>query len=250
MCHITLFQKWFGRMSKFNSAFSYKQGKSFLHKTKPWIKILIIPIISVLFFFLPIYFSVALIFAQTVLCFVLHFTFKEQLRDFKVVFYYAIFLYTTYFIGDFLSKYIPQLSSDFDGEVLPFFQILKTSFINVIFDFNTASMLIKLFCVMQTSSIVFKTTTTLEIRQGVESIETAIRKILPVSKKNKFTNTISLFLCFIPMVFEIFSQSKRAWIARGGKNNLKMYMTILPILFSVGLKKAYNQARAIAIRCD
>lgn len=57
-----------------------------------------------------------------------------------------------------------------------------------------------------------------------------------------------MFLNFIPMLSQIWEQSKKAWFARGGKKGIRMYGTLLPVLFSVGLKKAYNQARAISLR--
>lgn len=125
---------------------------------------------------------------------------------------------------------------------------LKESFTICFENRDTVIMLIKLFCVMQSASLLFKTSTAMEIRFGIGKIETAIRKILPVSKKNAFTDTISLFINFIPLVKDIWEQSKRSWHARHGKNGIKMYMTLLPVLFSVGLKKAYNTARAITIR--
>ena len=57
-----------------------------------------------------------------------------------------------------------------------------------------------------------------------------------------------MFLNFIPMLAQIWEQSKKAWQARGGKKGVKMYGVLLPVLFSVGMKKAYNQARAIFVR--
>ncbi|MCR4742928.1 MAG: hypothetical protein K5866_08695 [Treponema sp.] len=50
------------------------------------------------------------------------------------------------------------------------------------------------------------------------------------------------------MVSKIWNQSKKAWLARGGKISIKMYKVLIPLLFSVGMKKAYNMARAISIR--
>jgi len=92
---------------------------------------------------------------------------------------------------------------------------------------------------MQSASLVFKTSTSLELREGIGTI---------FGQKSLFTNAISMFLNFIPMVAKIWEQSKRAWFARGGKHNIKMYTTLMPVLFSVGMKKAYNAARAVSIR--
>ena len=127
-------------------------------------------------------------------------------------------------------------------------EALKSGFLIAISNTETLKMLVKLFCVMQSASILFKTSTTLQIREGIGAIEGAIRHILPVSKKNTFTDTIALFICFIPMVYKNWELSKRAWFARGGKSGIKMMKSIFPVFFSVGIKQAFNAARAIAIR--
>lgn len=207
--------------------FSYKPGKSFLHKTPAWIKLLFIPFINILFLCLPAYFACGLIVVQFIVAFCLHFTFKEQLTDVKPVIYYAVLLY---------------------GFKLVTFTFNPASGKEIFFDLETINLLLKLFCVMQSSSLVFKTSTLLELREGIAQIEGSIRKVLHLKKQNTFTNAISMFLNFIPMLSQIWEQSKKAWFARGGKKGIKMYSVLLPVLFSIGMKKAYNQARAISVR--
>jgi biotin transport system permease protein/energy-coupling factor transport system permease protein len=109
-------------------------------------------------------------------------------------------------------------------------------------------MLVKLFCLLQAASILYRTSTSLEIREGCEKIEIIICKILHLPCKKTVSNAISLFINFIPMVFSVWNQSKKAWYARHGKKGIKMYLTLLPVLFSVGMKKAYNTAKAIQVR--
>lgn len=205
--------------------------KNFLQKTPAWIKILFLPFINILFFCLPPIFSYSLILVQFICACICRISLKEQISALKPVIYYGILLYFTTFIS-FL----------FAGTTL--LESLKICFGNK----DTLIMLIKLFCVMQSASLLFKTSTAMEIRFGIGKIESSIRKILPVSKKNSFTDTISLFINFIPLVKELWNQSKRSWNARHGKNGVKMYMTLLPVLFSIGLKKAYNTAKAMKIR--
>lgn len=230
-------------MSKSFPAFSYKNGTSFVHRMPAWIKILILPVLGVLFFNLPFYFSAGVFVLQLVLCFYLKFTFKQVLQDFKPIIYYAVLLYFSSFIARFCSSFF---SSDLNGEA--FMEALKLSVNASFLDSSTAILLLRLFTVMQTASIMFKTSSSLQIREGVGVIEGAIRKVLPVSKKNKFTNTVSLFVCFIPMVYRNWEQCKRAWFARGGKKNLKMYISIFPVFFSCGIKQAYNASRALLSR--
>ncbi len=217
-------------MKKKHSLFSYKPGKSWLHRCPAWIKILLIPVLGIVFFNLPLYFSVGLIAVQFTIACCLHFTIREQLEDCKPVGYYAVLLYATRYIGFSISRGFMQ--------ALPL----------CLSDITVPVMLIKLLCVMQSASLIFKTSTSLEIREGIGTIETAIRNILPVSKKNTVTDTVALFVCFIPMVHAIWLEAKRAWFARHGKHSIKMYGVLLPLLFSVGMKKAYNSAKAIAAR--
>ena len=215
------------------SAFQYKAGNSFLHKTPSWIKILIIPIINILFFILPYQFALALIVFQTILAFSLHFTFKEQLADLRAVLYYAVLLLFVKALT-FIFTYV------FGSSSLPL--NWDTVLLYIKGEKHTLFMLLNLFCVMQSASLVFKTSTSLEIREGVGKIEYAI------TKKNTLTDGIFLFVSFIPSVSKIWKQSTKAWYARGGKHNIKMYLVLLPVLFSVGMKEAYNKARAVSIR--
>ena len=215
------------------SAFQYKQGNSFLHRTPSWLKILIIPILNILFFILPFPFAIALIIFQTILAYSLHFTFREQLADLRAVLYYAILL--------LFVKILTFAFTIIFGEeeiVLNFNTVIE--FIKG--EKHTFFLLLKLFCVMQSASLVFKTSTSLEIREGVGKIEYAL------TKKNTVTDGIFLFVSFIPAVSKIWKQSTRAWYARGGKHNVRMYLVLLPVLFSVGMKEAYNKARAVSIR--
>ena len=203
----------------------------FLKKIPAWIKILFIPAFNILFFCLPPVFSVMLIFVQAGVALINKISIKSQISLLKPVIYYAVLLY----ISNFVSSYFA--SHDFDAALS---LCLKNT--------ETAFMLIKLFCIMQSASLIFKTTTAMQIREGIGIIESAMRKFLPFSKENKLTDTISLFINFIPMVLEIWNQSKRAWTARHGKISPKMYSVLLPILFSIGMKKAYSTAKALAVR--
>lgn len=225
------------------TAFAYKAGNSFLHKCPAWIKILFIPVISILFFYLPPVFSVILIVVQTFIAFLLKFTFKEQIKDLKPVIYYAILLVFTNFIviigtGQFV---------DFINDAVLYLKN-PIGLLNIIRSNQTVLMLFKLFCVMQSTSLFFKTSTSVQIRRGLETIEKAIRKVFHLKPKTTVAGAIAMFLNFIPIVSKIWLQLKISWKARMGKNGIKMYTTLLPVFFSVGMKKAWNSARAVQIR--
>ena len=236
------------------SAFSYKSGNSLLHRCPAWIKILVLPVVSVAVFELPPVCAAALLLAQVVISFCLHFTVREQLSDLRAVLYYAAMLLFVKGIA-FIAEAMAAV--DTPTHTFAFSELLET-----------AVMLLKLLCVMQTASLVFKTSTSLQLREGLEKIELSIRKVFRVrrSPRNKDASSasgapsmstrdsapvagvIALFVCFIPQVSKNWQQVKRAWKARGGKSSIRMYIVLLPVLFSVGMKQAYTTARAISIR--
>ena len=221
------------------AAFSYKAGNSIIHRCPVWIKIFLIPALSVAIFKLPPLFSAILVIFQLILALFLHFSIGEQLKDFRAVLYYAFFLI------------FARLISAVAGYVQAGGTVRLSDFL---LDKESLIMLLKLFCLMQTASILFRTSTTLQLREGLEKMELTLRRPF-TSKANPQTRpsapvaqTLALFLCFIPQVSKIWQQTVRAWKARGGRTNLRMYITLLPVLFSVGMKQAYNAARAITIR--
>ena len=231
------------------TAFSYKQGSSFLHLCPAWVKILLLPIISLSAFYLPPYFAIALIALQTLVSFLLHFTVREQARDLKAVFYYAVFLIFVKIIGNLASAISAASLAAFEFAAFP-----QTLLSFLISEKETWLLLLKLFCIIQTASLIFKTSTSLQIREGLEVMELAVRRSLhlkPVvdGRPNAHVaQAVSLFICFIPQVSKNWQQAERAWNARGGRKTLRMFIVLLPVFFSVGMKQAYNSARAISAR--
>ena len=231
------------------TAFSYKQGSSFLHRCPAWVKILILPLISLSFFYLPPCFALALIALQTLVSFLLHFTVREQARDLKAVFYYAVFLIFVKIIGSLAAVISAESLTAFELAVLP-----QAVFIFLISEKETWLLLLKLFCIIQTASLIFKTSTSLQIREGLEVMELAVRRCLHLKSlvegrpNAPIAQAVSLFICFIPQVSKNWQQAERAWKARGGRKSLRMFVVLLPVFFSVGMKQAYNTARAISIR--
>ena len=235
------------KSGKNSLAFSYKAGNSPVHKMPGWLKIILIPALNIIIFNLPVQFALGFMLAQALLAFTLRFTFRELFADLKPVLYYAVILYATSFIANFFAA-CQNGTANLQAGTFTLESCLKSALSSSFQNTSTIRMLVKLFCIMQSASILFKTSTTLQIREGLGTIESAVRKILPVSKKNRFTGTASLFICFIPMVYKNWELSKRAWLARGGKSGIKMLKAIFPVFLSVGIKQAYNASRAIAVR--
>jgi biotin transport system permease protein/energy-coupling factor transport system permease protein len=201
-----------GKMKQQVFAFSYKPGNSLLHRCPAIVKILIVPVLSVLIFMLPVWFSFGMIVLQLVVALALHFTLREIYSDLKVVFFYALMLAVV--------KLITLLVGGATGSWI-----------------ETLYMLSKLLCMMQLASIFLRTSTSLELRRGFE-----------IFGVNAVSQTLSLFVCFIPLVSKIWRQTEQAWRMRAGKNSIKKYAVLLPVFFSVGMKQAWNMARACLIR--
>ena len=231
------------------TAFSYKQGSSFLHCCPAWVKILILPLISLSIFYLPPYFALVLIALQTLVSFLLRFTVREQTRDLKAVFYYAVLLIFVKIIGNLAAAISAGSLAAF--ELIAFPRSVLTFLIS---EKETWLLLLKLFCIIQTASLIFKTSTSLQIREGLEVMELAVRRTLHLKPlvdgrpNAPVAQAVSLFICFIPQVSKNWQQAERAWKARGGRKTLRMFVVLLPVFFSVGMKQAYNSACAISIR--
>ena len=232
-----------------NTAFSYKQGSSFLHCCPAWVKIILLPIISLSIFYLPPYFALTLIALQTLVSFLLHFTVREQVRDLKAVFYYAVLLIFVKLIGNLAAAISAGSLAAFELTAFP-----KSVLTFLISEKETWLLLLKLFCIIQTASLIFKTSTSLQIREGLEVMELAVRRTLHLKPlvdgrpNAPIAQAVSLFICFIPQVSKNWQQAERAWKARGGRKTLRMFVVLLPVFFSVGMKQAYNSARAISAR--
>lgn len=223
-------------------AFSYKKGNSLVHRCPAWIKIIVIPVLNILFFVMPWYFAAAFILLQIMLAYSLRFKTKEQLADLKPVLYYALILLIAKIILIFFSKLFGVQDSDYNFANFDDLELLAKE------SLPSGIMLMKLFCAMQSASIVFRTSTSLELRSGIGTIECAVRKIMHLKQKNTITNILSMFVTFIPAVTKIWYQTERAWKARCGRKSVKKYLTLIPVLFSIGMKQAYNAAKALSAR--
>ena len=198
-------------------AFSYKPGTSIFHKCPAVVKLLLLPVLSVLIFSLPVWLAASLILILFLCELAIHFRLHEIFADLKIILFYVILLVV-----------IKLCLRQFDKE--------------------TFFMLARLVCMFMLASVFFRTSSSLQLREGLEKIEGAIRRLLHLKPKTTIAQTLALVLCFIPMVSKNWNQARLAWAARGGNSSLKMYMVLLPVFFSVGMKQAWNMARAIAVR--
>ena len=99
-------------------------------------------------------------------------------------------------------------------------------------------MFFKYFVVMFFTGLFFTIFSTLQIKSAIDFI---------FRGPNLFTTTVFLFLTFIPMIFEMWDELKKAWKIRGGRVGLKMGVVLLPSLILLSFKKAYDKAKAIQV---
>jgi energy-coupling factor transporter transmembrane protein EcfT len=202
------------------SIFRYKTVKGPLHKLPALLKLLIFLPLSVFCMTLaPLYLGAGII-AASITAFLCKFTLREQLTDLKPAFFYAVLMYA-----------LSLFSNIFDyWQTLP-----EISFITLLTphpDFLRITL--RLVLIMQLSSLLFRSTSSSEIRY-----------CLP---KNRFTGFLSLFLGFIPEIFETWSSINLAWKARGGKNGIGKIKTVVFILITLSFEKAAVKAKALVAR--
>jgi biotin transport system permease protein/energy-coupling factor transport system permease protein len=89
---------------------------------------------------------------------------------------------------------------------------------------------LRLVLIVQLSALLFCTTSALEIRESL--------RIEP----------ISLFLSFIPLIFETWKTVDLAWKARGGRQGVKKIRTIVFVLISLSMEKAAMKSTALTAR--
>ncbi|MDR3048564.1 MAG: energy-coupling factor transporter transmembrane protein EcfT [Elusimicrobiota bacterium] len=213
------------------AAFSYQKGNTFIHKTPAWIKILFILPASIIAMQLPLFAIIAAILIAFALYFICRIPFKLQMADLKAARYYFFFLYA---LGVW-TKLLDNGMIFSNGILIPG----KEMFIY----------LSRLVLIMQIAGIIFHTTTSIEIKEAIDLIESKIRSFLrklPFSKKfisanNVFAISISLFFNFIPAIFEIWQKCAKSFKARGGKGFFKKAAILLPILISLSLQYARNK---------
>ena len=227
--------------------FRYKTEKGLLHKFPVIAKLLLLPALSILCLSLPIYMLGAGIIALSLFAFFCSFSVRDQLTDLKPVIFYAALMYTLSLFSailDFFSA--PQVSISLNTLAAALL-IPKPVYLLAI---------LRLILIVQLSALLFRSTSSIELRQGIGRIENLIRRCIShvpflgkhISLQEKYSQSIALFLGFIPQVFETYRQLNLAWHARYGKNGLRKIRILVFALISLSMEKASVKANALAAR--
>ncbi|MDR2597691.1 MAG: energy-coupling factor transporter transmembrane protein EcfT [Treponema sp.] len=199
-----------------NTVFKYKTIKGLLHKVPAVIKLLLLLPISVIFMSLPLLWLGVGIILSVFTAFICGLSLYDQLTDFRPAFYYAILMYALSVFSNLINNFKPILLNQFYTVLIPDVEYLRIA--------------LRLILIVQISALFFRTTSSLEIREVVR------------------LEIISLFLCFIPEIFKIWTSINLAWKSRGGKEGFIKIKTLMFILISLSFEKAAVKAKALEAR--
>jgi biotin transport system permease protein len=154
------------------------------------------------------------ILSAVIVSFICGLSLYDQLTDFKPAIYYALLMYALSVFSNLIDNFTPADKSF--TFLIPHGEYLRLS--------------LRLILIVQISALLFRTTSSLEIREVVRS------------------EVLSLFLCFVPEIFNIWTSVNLAWKARGGKNGFAKIKTLTFVLISLCFEKAAIKAKALEAR--
>jgi len=225
------------------TVFRYKTVNGPLHKLPAMLKLFLFLPLSVICMSLPSLYLAAGIIAAVITASLCGFTLCEQLTDFKPAAFYASLMYGLSVFSTLFENWgsmpLPALAS---AALLPRADFLHAA--------------LRLTLVVQLSALLFRTTSSIEIREALVNLERRTRLILKrlpllgkaISPRPRFLQNISLFLSFIPEIFEAWAAFNLAWKARGGKQGIAKIKTLVFILITMSFEKAALKARALEAR--
>jgi biotin transport system permease protein/energy-coupling factor transport system permease protein len=233
------------------AVFRYKIVKGPLHKIPAMLKLFLLLPLSVFCMSLPSLWITAGIIFTMLAAFCFRFTLNEQITDLKPAVYYAVLMYVLSVFSNIIENW-HELILLFPSTGIP------SAFIISVFipHHDFLHIALRLVLIMQLSALLFRTTSAIELREGLILIEKTIRQFfsyLPFLKKRislqcHYAENLSLFLSFIPQIFSTWKNINLAWKARGGKQGLRNIIPIIFLLISLNMEKAAVKAKALTAR--
>jgi len=225
------------------TVFRYKTIKGPLHKLPAMLKLFLFLPLSVICMSLPPLYLASGIIAALLTAFLCGFTLREQLTDFKPAAFYASLMYGLSVFSTLVENWGSMPVSALAAAAL----LPRTGF---------PHSALRLTLVVQLSALLFRTTSSVEIREALVTLERRIRLILKrlpllgkaISPRPCFLQNISMFLSFIPEIFEAWAAFDLAWKARGGRQGTAKIKTLVFVLITMSFEKASLKARALEAR--
>jgi biotin transport system permease protein/energy-coupling factor transport system permease protein len=221
------------------AVFKYKTIKGILHKIPAAIKLFLFPPLCIFCLSFNHFFLVAGIITLSTAAFLCRFTLREQLTDMKPAFLYFCLMYVLS-VFSYSYEYWNKLPIH---ELVPLIFMPKSNFLQIT---------LRLVVIIQLSALLFRTTSSLEIRESLRAIEKRILSPLPFIKRKEkqylISESVCLFICFIPEIFTTWSSVNLAWKARSGKQGVRKIKTTVFVLISLSMEKAALKAKALEAR--
>ena len=226
--------------------FHYRTGSSFLHKTPPALKIILMLSLAVAAFYVPVIPSAALWLTLILLSLtLLHFPLNEVLSDLAPSITYALMIFLVSIMLNLVSAFSTGFfsSEEIVSAALPQKIFLSAAYIFKISD-SYAAIIVHLALSLEISSVFFRTTSVMEFSAGFRSIEQFFTR----RNETPLADTLSLTLTFIPQLSIFWSRIETAWKSRGGKDGLTKIRKLVPVLFRVSMQEGSSKAMARAAR--
>ena len=229
------------------AVFRYKTVKGPLHKLPAMVKLFfLLPLSGFCMSLSPVWLEAGII-VLILTAFLCGFTLREQLTDLKPAIFYALIMYALSVFSNLLENWNGITLKYLTDALIPRDDFLRIA--------------LSLAVVLQLSALLFRTTSSVEIREGLNAVERFIRKgisRLPILGKRislhtsfaetNFAENITLFLCFVPEIFQTWSTIDTAWKARGSRQGLARIKTLCFVLISLSFEKAALKAKALEAR--
>ena len=208
---------------------SYQKRNSLIHRTPALLKLLALLGIAVALYLTGLEIHGILFAVSLVAVLISSISFKDFLHDLKPVTFYGLFIAVVEVVGAML----------YGGNLLE-------SFGDGMWKTNSSVLLVsRLVVAMSYTSLFFRTTSNLEIRQSLERVELAVSF---GHSRLSFSRAFALFLNFLPQLFSIWANLDKAWKARCGKRGIRKILVILPVFITLSMKKANDTLMSLRNR--
>ena len=225
--------------------FKYKTIKGPLHKWPSVLKFFLLLLLSIFCLTLPSLRLTAGIIVSVILAFLCRFTLREQLTDLIPAALYAVLMYAVSVLSNIFNYF--SSSQIIEAKSLLTLLLPHSDFLRIA---------LRLTLIIQLSALLFRTTSSMEIRDCLNDAERFLRRVFSwipfigkhISLNPRFAENISVFLMFIPEIFTIWSNIDLAWKARGGKQGIKKIKMLVFVLIAISFEKAAVKAKALEAR--
>ena len=205
-----------------DALFAYTKYNSPIHRTPAWIKLAVLLATPVTIYLTPVRVCISLMAVYILLALISRMGFTRFLRDLRPIAVYCVMIAMI----DVLSWLFFNRERDI---------VTQTSML----------MMLRLVCATEAASVFFRTTGTYEIGCTLMGIEKAVTF---GHTKYAVSGMFTLFLSFLPQIFQTWSGIDAAYRSRGGRRGIRKVLVLLPVLITISMKKAETTRLSLLAR--